>query len=362
VERTGTRRWRKSQFELTDRQRHVLRLIERGYSNSEIATALGITLDGAKFHVSEILAKLEVSSREDAVAAWKRDAPSRPWLAWIALGMGAAALSSGALIVFAVVRGGDDGGSNPPAAPGTVAAAPVAFACPPPRTPTPTLLPNVSPTPEPLGDGPFRVRFNGRWYTQNNNVSSSVIAADSVPPGLLGSRYGEICYSDVRGNRPAPGDQPRDGDSWGLSVGMEVFTVVGYSPEFRLALRVPGQPPLMLEVVEYDKARSGADILDLGGKVARLDIFGEVGSAAPPIPIATLSDQGELDQLVERLLQAPIATNVPIPDGGTFYTLQFTLHDGTHVSRQYSPIGYVGNLDVSPPFEAEIRLLVSGRP
>ncbi|MGE0598675.1 MAG: LuxR C-terminal-related transcriptional regulator [Dehalococcoidia bacterium] len=66
MERAGTRRFSKTPFDLTERQIEVIRLIELGYSNSEIATQLGISLDGAKFHVSEILAKLEVSSREEA--------------------------------------------------------------------------------------------------------------------------------------------------------------------------------------------------------------------------------------------------------------------------------------------------------
>ena len=60
--RTGTH-YRK-QLELSDRQREVLRLMERGRTNFEIAQALGITLDGAKYHVSEILAKLDAASRE----------------------------------------------------------------------------------------------------------------------------------------------------------------------------------------------------------------------------------------------------------------------------------------------------------
>ncbi|HLF70850.1 MAG TPA: LuxR C-terminal-related transcriptional regulator [Dehalococcoidia bacterium] len=55
---------------LTDREWQVLDLIRRGLSNREIAEALGISLAGAKFHVSEIISKLAVESREEA-AAWR---------------------------------------------------------------------------------------------------------------------------------------------------------------------------------------------------------------------------------------------------------------------------------------------------
>jgi hypothetical protein len=43
----------------------------KGYTNGQIAEALGITLDGAKFHVSEIFSRLHVGSREEAVATWR---------------------------------------------------------------------------------------------------------------------------------------------------------------------------------------------------------------------------------------------------------------------------------------------------
>jgi len=56
--------------ELTPRQREVIALIAAGRTNPEIADALGISLDGAKWHVREIFLRLEVESREDAVAAW----------------------------------------------------------------------------------------------------------------------------------------------------------------------------------------------------------------------------------------------------------------------------------------------------
>jgi DNA-binding CsgD family transcriptional regulator len=56
---------------LNRRQRDVLGLIAAGKTNGEIAAALGITLDGAKWNVSEILSKLGVASREEAAAYWR---------------------------------------------------------------------------------------------------------------------------------------------------------------------------------------------------------------------------------------------------------------------------------------------------
>ena len=39
----------------TPRQREVLELMSRGKTNTQIGEELGISLDGAKWHVSEIL-------------------------------------------------------------------------------------------------------------------------------------------------------------------------------------------------------------------------------------------------------------------------------------------------------------------
>lgn len=48
---------------LTERERKVLKLITRGYSNGEIATNLYISTHTAKAHVSAILDKLHVKNR-----------------------------------------------------------------------------------------------------------------------------------------------------------------------------------------------------------------------------------------------------------------------------------------------------------
>ncbi len=58
--------------DLSPRQQEVLELIAAGKTNPEIAESLGISLDGAKYHVREILAKLEVDSREEAAQEWRR--------------------------------------------------------------------------------------------------------------------------------------------------------------------------------------------------------------------------------------------------------------------------------------------------
>ena len=91
---------------LTPREREVLGFIRLGLTNEEIAERLGITLDGAKYHVSQILSKVGVATREEAAAAAAAKprvrAPERRrwWAAWPL-----AAKAAGAAVVAASVAG-----------------------------------------------------------------------------------------------------------------------------------------------------------------------------------------------------------------------------------------------------------------
>jgi two-component system, NarL family, nitrate/nitrite response regulator NarL len=62
---------------LTARELDVLRLIEEGLSNKEIATALSIELPTAKNHVHRILEKLHVHRRTEAAARARRHGLAR---------------------------------------------------------------------------------------------------------------------------------------------------------------------------------------------------------------------------------------------------------------------------------------------
>ncbi|MCA9829276.1 MAG: helix-turn-helix transcriptional regulator [Dehalococcoidia bacterium] len=111
--------------DLTPRQREVLALMAAGKTNAEIANDLGITLDGAKFHVSEILDRLDVSSREEAVAAWHAGRHPAARFRRAIGGMFASKLALGAAGALAVAAAGigiafalnlhDSGGSQPAA-------------------------------------------------------------------------------------------------------------------------------------------------------------------------------------------------------------------------------------------------------
>ena len=95
--------------ELTAREREVLDLVRPGLTNDEIAGRLGITEAGAKYHVSQILSKLGVATREEAAAVHAQanhvaeafQPRHRRW--WAALPL--AAKAAGVAVVLAAVAG-----------------------------------------------------------------------------------------------------------------------------------------------------------------------------------------------------------------------------------------------------------------
>ncbi len=98
---------------LTPREWEVLALLREGCTNEQIAERLGIALSTARFHVSEILGKLGVTSRGEAARGQPEAAPSSvrghalvPPFAFVRrlgrLGAGAQVVAGGVLAVVAV--------------------------------------------------------------------------------------------------------------------------------------------------------------------------------------------------------------------------------------------------------------------
>ena len=73
------RRWHESAGQkwesLTSREQEVLKLLSDGLSNSDIAKAIGITSKTVAYHITNILEKLGVHSRQEAVAWAHKNLP-----------------------------------------------------------------------------------------------------------------------------------------------------------------------------------------------------------------------------------------------------------------------------------------------
>jgi DNA-binding CsgD family transcriptional regulator len=169
---------------LTPRQFEVLELLREGLSNPQIAQRLGISLDTVKDHVSEILGKLGMASREEA-ALWRRET-HRPWwtaafapMAWLwrkagavaqspgALAAGAAGVAFGATVAglafvgFLLATGGDGSESEPASL----------------IAPTPTVQPSAT--------GPVEVTMNEVGGSGANGTATLTERETDFPPTEL---------------------------------------------------------------------------------------------------------------------------------------------------------------------------------
>ena len=120
---------------LTEKQRQVLALLASGKTNAEIAERLGVSLDGAKWHVREIFSRLGVDSREEASEWWRQNRGRGgrlpgwlPWPAWIAAGSLAALATAVAVAVILAPLADDAPGSAVQTGAPSVSAVPPATA------------------------------------------------------------------------------------------------------------------------------------------------------------------------------------------------------------------------------------------
>ena len=129
-----------------------------------------------------------------------------------------------------------------------------------------------------------------------------------------------------------PHYQPHDGDAAFLDPETPIYTVQGYNPHFRLAARRNGTV-VLYEADTNITAQSGADLLDLGGKVQTIGINSQEDGTTE---LGAISDPAQVADLTALVLAAPITAH-PTRSGTAVYFIVFYLTDGTAVSRAYWP-------------------------
>ncbi|HEX6032065.1 MAG TPA: helix-turn-helix transcriptional regulator [Tepidiformaceae bacterium] len=336
--RGGTRARREDAVALTPRQEEVLRLLERGYTNAEVAEALGISPDGAKFHVGEIIGKLGVSTREEAVAAWRGQRRRRvPLVALGALrwvGAAAAVIAvvsvSAVLIALAVGDDGDDAAipdaavtTAPPGVSQTVGPTPAAMmvGCPE-RAP---LQPSGGAA---LIDWIDFVRFEGISYAGHGFAPEA-----TIPTSEIGQSYGEVEFQ-LFNHVQEPGYQVRDCDSSYLPVGTVLYTIKGYDPRFRLAM----PDGKIYQAYSGEGVSTAGDITDLRGKVTAIEFRGGLNGDATVV--GRVTEPSEITRLVELFLAAEFDdARVPTPQEYDLPRVEvaFVLRDAPEFARTYQP-------------------------
>ena len=241
----------------SERQRQVLDLLVEGKSNAEIAAALGITADGAKWHVGELLAKTEVEDRH-ALAAWwaeERDSRQAAYLPlWLRLSPAALVISTAAVVLILVTGwllwGREDGGNEalvlpeaaaPDVAPSPTPAPPQWFAAGPPP-----------PCDTPMPDG-FRAVTADELRTEGLVEFGPVIQPQTCPM-QVSNREGLALFWLADGGEIDPREMGLHGiGRWGTG---DVWTSAGYGP---------GNLGFYYEGEEFRVGMSFSDTLDPEG-------------------------------------------------------------------------------------------------
>lgn len=306
-------------------------MIAAGRTNPEIAEALGITLDGAKFHVSEILRKLNVGSREEAASYWqeyrKPVARLDRWvrsilpsgtLGWLAAG-GAGVAAIGAVAVTAALwsnLGPRDGDQT---------------------TATPVDV-QIEQDPELQADWIPFVNLGGVHY-----VARQRLERDALP---LGPEYGRV-EVNVAVDPPSEGfSTRREGEAAYLPAGTRLFEVGGYDPRFRIGTLVEGQLWLY-EVMSNPEARTGADLLDIRDRVTAFTIWPSEDREGPGE--RRTEEPATLEMLVAMVLAAPIEPVGIQRELGHGRGITFHLADGTTLEINFFPQQHYLSLGLSVP-------------
>ena len=146
----------------------------------------------------------------------------------------------------------------------------------------------------------------------------------------LGPKYAEVRHNmDAEG----PGYRPKDGDAGYHPPGTPVFTVEGYDPSFRLAVPGKGGRFGLYEAASNPRAEEGSDLLDVSGRVARIEI---THWDDPGRVFGAIDDPERVGSLVLGLMGAPVQQTGPDHFGlKNTYLVVFHLEDGTAAAREY---------------------------
>ena len=278
---------------LTPAEWRVLDALREGGTNAEIAARLGISTNTVGYHVSNMLAKLELRDRR-ALAAWRPDAPRRrlggvlavPAVVWSVgrplmwVGVGAAALAGVLVVVVALValEGIVKGDDNPPAA---VASPPA----------TPTLV-------------------NSTGNTKSLTVTVSGEGGTVVPTGTsTHPADGEVTLT------ASWNDAAHDFDGWGGDCAGETSTCV-------LTMDADKTVTAAFTALSADRCAEPTDADCI--RAVYLGASGHYAQVAdiPAVVLLTPDTGGHYH--VQRGQQVTVVTAAPLPAGWTGFDLQLT--------------------------------------
>lgn len=190
------------------------------------------------------------------------------------------------------------------------------------------------------------IKLGGITYTRLG------VYAEGPEPPILGEPIGEVTcrLSGYTGMRY----KPRDGDAAFLDPGTPIYSLQDYATSFRVAAESPTVDGFAVyEARTNPNAETGADILDIRGKVTLFRVRGATGGLSRSTDI---HDADEIASIVAMVLDSPVDHADREHGELDQYQVEFSLKDGTIVVRAYWPeTGELSRGIILPP---EFALLV----
>ena len=166
------------------------------------------------------------------------------------------------------------------------------------------------------------IKFNDITYLRE------FVPLDSLAEEDL--KYYDKIQFRLEGNVSEPGYQLKNGDAAYLDEGTQIYSIKGYSADFRLAAKV-GAELYLFEADTNPNARTGTDLLDIGGKVEYIGINSRIDGKTE---LASIKEESLVSSLVEMVLNAPVDQTVRLWGEEQIFIV-FYLSDGTEVNRSF---------------------------
>ena len=132
----------------------------------------------------------------------------------------------------------------------------------------------------------------------------------------------------LSGAGKGPSYQPVDGDAAFVPSGQPVYAVQGYATRFRLAAR-HDRRLVLYEVSDNPRARTGRDLLDIGGKVSTIALTSKTDGRTV---LGRIGEATQVATLVNLVLDAPVDGQ---RHGELAGFVSFELRDGTATTQAY---------------------------
>ena len=166
------------------------------------------------------------------------------------------------------------------------------------------------------------IKFNGITYLRE---------VQSLPYSEKDLQYFDEVQFRVEGNITQLGYQIKNGDAAYLDKGTQIYSIKGYSPDFRLVAKAGAEELYLFEADTSPGARKGADLLDIEGKVKYIGINNPIDGKTE---LASITETGLVSRLVKMVLEAPVDQTFKSGEGDQLF-IAFHLDDGTTVVRSF---------------------------